>query len=82
MRRDNYNPVLQIIADQRDAEIRASILELREQDKMAVALRAAIKAGIRIEDLSEASGLSCDQIRRRLNSKVQLDGDLNQLLGC
>lgn len=78
---DSYNPTLDIVAEISAGTIRASIAELREIDRLTVALRSALRAGVSINDLSNASGLRCDEIRRRVAGELHLGEDLDTLAG-
>lgn len=78
---DSYTPTLDIVAEISAGTIRASIAELREIDRLTMALRSALRAGIPIEELSAASGLRCDEIRRRVAGELHLGEDLETLAG-
>jgi AraC-like DNA-binding protein len=78
---DSYTPTLDIVAEISAGAIRASIAELREQDRLTVALRAALRAGISIDELSNESGLSPREIRRRCEGELFLGEDLETLAG-
>lgn len=72
---------LTVVASLRDGAIQASIVELRERDKLTLALRSGLKIGIPIEDLSEASGISPAEIRRRTKRDLMILTDLDSLSG-
>lgn len=78
---DIYTGTLEVIEVIRDDAIQASIAELRERDRLTVALRGALSLGVSIEDLSEASGLTCDAIRKRVDGELALGEDLDSLVG-
>lgn len=79
---NTHAPTLEVIETLRDGQIQASIAELRERDRVTVALRAALRTGVPIEDLSEASGLTCTEIRRRVDGELHLGEDLDSLVGA
>jgi len=79
---DTHAATLEVITDLRDGAIRASIEELREHDRLTMALRSALRAGVSINDLSNASGLPCDEIRRRVERQLHLGEDLELLTGA
>lgn len=81
MQTSTYSHTLHVVASIRDGVIQATIAELREQDRLTLALRSALKIGISIDDLSEASGLTPAEIRRRTERTVALDEDLDALTG-
>lgn len=80
--RHDYEGTLEIIEGLRDHEITARVAELRREDRFTKALRSALRAGIPIEDLSDASGLTCTEIRRRVDRELHLGEDLDALTGA
>lgn len=72
---------LEVVETLRDNMIEASIEELRQRDRLTVALRASLRNGIKIDDLSAASGLTCAEIRRRVDGSLVLGEDLDSLAG-
>ena len=73
-----FSGTLEVVATLRDQTIRASLVELREQDKLTVALRSAIRSGVRVEDLSSASGLTVDSINSRVERDLSFGEDGHQ----
>ena len=69
---------IDVIERLRDDEIRASVEQMKHRDRTTEALRAALKAGMSIDDLSAASGLPCAEIRRRVDAESMF-GDLASL---
>lgn len=61
--------------------IEASIAELRQRDRLTIGLRAALRAGVSIDELSAASGLAPSEIRRRVESALLIEDDLDDLAG-
>lgn len=55
---------LEVIATLRDRVIQASIVRNTIQDELKSAIMDAMRCGIAVDDLSEVSGLTPDQIRR------------------
>lgn len=76
-----HTPTLEVVETLRDQSILASIEELRHRDRLTVALRASLRNGVPIESLSEASGLTCAEIRRRVDGHLSLGEDLDSLAG-
>jgi hypothetical protein len=72
---------LDIVATLRDSAIQASLAELRERDRLTIALRQMLRQGVRIEDLSDASGLTVAEIRRRVDGELALTEDIDALAG-
>ena len=73
-----FDGQLDVIETLRDDAIKASIAQMRSHDALLVAVRQALKSGVSIDELSEASGLSPQAIRARLS---EVDEDLAQLAG-
>jgi hypothetical protein len=72
---------LDVVATLAEDAIDASLAELRRQDALTKALRAAMRQGARIDDLSAASGLSPAAIERRLVGPLNLEEDLDEISG-
>jgi len=71
-----------VIRNQSDQLIRAEIRSAEQRKLLEYAVREAItKLGCSIEDISEASGLTPDHIRRVLDAPLDLDDDLAHLAG-
>lgn len=66
----------------RERSVEASLGELRERDRMTLALRSALRQGIDINDLSEASGLTVQEIERRVGADLVVLSDLEALAGA
>lgn len=56
---------LEVVSTLRDGVIAASITEMRRQDELTRALFDCLRAGVGIDELSAASGLTPAEIRRR-----------------
>jgi hypothetical protein len=78
----NFTGNLAVITSLRDREIAASVAELRRMDETAMALRDALRMGIGIDDLSEASGLTPAEITRRVNRPLMVLSDLESMAGA
>ena len=72
---------LDVVATLAGDAIEASIAELRRRDRLTIGLRAALRAGTPIDALSEASGLTPSEIRRRTESALLIENDLDELSG-
>jgi hypothetical protein len=70
-----------VIATLRDRQIESAIEDLRRQDDVTIALRASLRDGMDINSLSEASGLTVDAIRSRVERELHLGEDLASLTG-
>lgn len=76
------NLIRAVVADQRDALIRAEVVSgaLRERLEQAV-IQALRNYNVTIEEVSEASGLRPEEIRALLERPSGSDGDLATLAG-
>ena len=70
-----------VVITLRDRQIEASIDELKARDELTMALRQALNYGADINDLSDASGLTTDAIRTRVDSDLAMGEDLAGLAG-
>jgi hypothetical protein len=61
--------------------IRLSIGELRQRDRLTIALRIALRDGADINDLSAASGLPVAEIRARVNRPLNVLSETDLLAG-
>lgn len=75
------NEKTSVIASLREGLIRDSIRELESRDRLTIGLREALREGADINDLSEASGLTVDEIRRRTQRELHVLSEL-ELLTC
>lgn len=78
---DPFVGQLDVVATIAGDAIKASITELRQRDRLTIALRAALRAGATIDDLSAASGLTPSEIRRRVDAALLIEDDLDELAG-
>ena len=76
-----FEASLDIVATLRDSAIKASLAELRERDRLTIALRQMLSQGVSIDDLSDASGLTVAEIRRRVDGELMFHEDIDQLAG-
>jgi len=76
-----FDGQLDVVATLAGDAISASIAELRQRDKLTVALRTALRHGATLDELSAASGLTPSEIRRRVDAALLIDDDLDDLVG-
>lgn len=76
-----FDGTLDVVTTLRENCIKASIEELRKRDELTVALRSALRMGVSIDNLSEASGLSTVEIHKRVEGELALGEDLETLTG-
>jgi len=84
MRSFSDNPftgTLDVIATLRDRQIESAIEDLRRQDEVTIALRTSLSNGMDINSLSEASGLTVEAIRERVERDLHLGEDIASLAG-
>jgi hypothetical protein len=72
---------LNVVATLAGDVIQASISELRQRDKLTIALRSALRMGVSIDELSDSSGLTVAEIRRRIASELMIEDDTDELAG-
>lgn len=75
---------LEVIATLAEDAIHASLAEMQKTETLTAALVTAIKRGVTIDDLSDASGLTPRAIHRRLDTYMRsgaADDDLDELAG-
>lgn len=75
------DPQLEVVSALRDEAINASIQEIAKRDRLTQALAASVRNGVSIDNLSEASGLTCEEIRRRIGQGSLLGEDMDALVG-
>jgi hypothetical protein len=61
--------------------IRSSIETLRHEDRLTLALRQALREGADIDGLSDATGLTPAEIRRRVKRHLNVLSELELLAG-
>lgn len=81
IRTNPFDETREVVATLRDRVIEASISELARQDDLTMALRGALKNGMDINTLSEASGLTPKDIRARVGRDLHLGEDIASLAG-
>lgn len=74
----SYNDVLTQLSKW---AIQSSIETLQHEDRLTLGLREALRNGGKIDDLSEITGLTPDQIRRRTRRELHVLSDLETLAG-
>lgn len=72
---------LDVVATLSDMAIQSSLADLREQDRLTLALREMLKSGVPIDELSAASGLTPAEIRRRSERELSFGEDLASIAG-
>jgi hypothetical protein len=78
---DPFTGQLDVVATIAGDAIKASIAELRHRDRLTIALRAALRLGASIDDVSAASGLTPSEVRRRVESALLIEDDLDEMAG-
>lgn len=78
---DPFVGQLDVVATLAGDAIKASIAELRQRDRLTIALRAALREGVSVEELSAASGLPPREVRRRVAAALFIEDDLDELSG-
>lgn len=76
-----YDGELDVVATLSERAIAASLAELRSQDELTLALRAAQRIGVSIDTLSAESGLTPEEIRNRLRRNLTFGEDLAAVTG-
>lgn len=76
-----FDGELDVVATLAGRVIQSSIEDLRRRDELTIALRAMMKQGASIDDLSAASGLTPEDIKRIVESELILDSDIDTLVG-
>lgn len=76
-----FDGSLDVVASLSDRLVHASIEELKRRDDLTIALRSLLRDGASIDDLSAACGLTCAEIRRRVEGELHLGEDLAELSG-
>ena len=76
-----FGASLDIVATLRDRQIEASIAELKRRDEVTIVLRQMIGMGVALDDLSDASGLTPAEIRRRVDGELMFHEDIDALAG-
>lgn len=80
--RDNpFSDQLEVVSTLRDRQIEASIRELKQSDELTIALRHSLRNGVSIDALSDASGLTPEAIRARIQRELHFGEDLAILAG-
>ncbi len=76
-----FAPQLEVVAMLADNQMAASIEELKKRDRLTLALRGYLREGVTIDDLSAATGLTPDEIRRRVDGELNILSDAAELSG-
>ena len=75
-RHSPFESTLEVVATLRDGSIQHSIRAQREHDSFVAAVVSAYKAGVSINDLSDASGMPPDQILAAADKPGDSESDL------
>lgn len=65
----------EILTELSDRAIRSSVESLKADDRLTIAMREALRNGVSIDDLSEATGVRPLEIRRRVNGSLTVLDD-------
>ena len=77
-----FEAQLEVVATLADQAFAATVEELRKYDELTVALRGMLKHGVSVDELSAATGLTPQEIRKRTKRNLRLlDDDVNELAG-
>jgi hypothetical protein len=64
-----------VLTDLADRAIHEAVETLKAEDRLTIAMREALRNGVRIDDLSEMTGLTCAEIRRRTSGSLNVLDD-------
>jgi hypothetical protein len=76
-----FSGTLDVVATLRDRQIEAQVAELVREDELTISLRSALKMGVDIDSLSEASGLTVEAIRARVERELNVIEDVASVAG-
>lgn len=76
-----FEAELEVVATLADRAFNATIEELRKEDELTLALRGMLRNGISVDDLSDATGLTPEEIRRRCARELNILSGLDELMG-
>ena len=76
-----FEAELEVVATLADRAFNATIEELRKEDELTLALRGMLRNGVSIDELSEAKGLSTQEIRKRCARELNLMSEVDSLMG-
>lgn len=76
-----FEAQLEVVATLAGRAIQASLAELRREDELTLAMRSSLRDGVRVEDLSDATGLTVAEIQRRASAELKILNDLPDLAG-
>lgn len=78
---DHFSDSLGVVSMLANDSIRLSVDELRMRDKLTLALRASLRNGVDINDLSAASRLTVADIRARVDAPLAVLDETDYLAG-
>lgn len=61
--------------------IHASVIELKAEDALTLAVRQSFRHGMDVDEISNATGLRPAEVRRRLECELYLSEDVDALFG-
>lgn len=76
-----FAPQLEVVEMLSERQMKASLDELRKADELTLALRGYLREGVKIDELSEATGLTVKEIRRRVDAELNILSDVDELAG-
>jgi len=81
-RENPFEGYLEVISTLSGDAMRASLQELREQDRLTMGLRQAIRYGVSVDELSARTDGLGGEARARCERELHLGEDLSTLAGC
>lgn len=76
-----FEAELEVVATLADRAFNATIEELRKEDELTLALRGMLRNGVSIDELSEATGLATQEIRKRCARELNILSEVDSLMG-
>lgn len=76
-----FSGELDVVKSLSGRAIDASIAELKSQEELTKAIRAAVSLGVSIDEISAETGLTPEQIRSRLDRRLLFSEDIAVLSG-
>lgn len=77
-----FEGALDVVATLSERAIKARLAEMREDDKLTVAIRQMLRQGVSVNDISAATGLTCQNILKRTERELHFGEDVTSLSGC
>jgi hypothetical protein len=76
-----FEAQLEVVSTLADRALEASRAELARIDELTLALRGSLKNGVTVDELSEATGLTPEEIKRRVDRELNVLDDVEVLAG-